>query len=132
MRLECERNTLPDHSYSDPSTVSSSAWLSRISRGSLFEVNDAAFSFFLCLERQVANKLPAFLLKQTSSIRDFNAEVAQSSQLSQAWQPLSECVEDDFASHSLYEEVISLYVTIRGMLLRPAGLNSSNRKDTAR
>ena len=114
MRLECEENALPDHSYSDPSTASSSAWLSRIWRGNLFEVNDAAFRFFLCLERQIANKLPAFLLKQTSSIRDFNAEVAQSSQLSQSWQPLSECVEDDFASHSLYEEVISLYVTIRG------------------
>ena len=79
---------LVEHCYAKFDEVnSSSQWLQRMSRGSLFEVKDDVFTFFLSLESEVRVHLSDHLrLSRTTNVIPY---LLASGAISNSWCPLA-------------------------------------------
>ena len=91
-------------------------WFEEINRGGAFEVNDCAFSFFLCVEMNIRSSLTKFLQVQSSQATEDQKmtllkELSENEDIRFHWSLLS--VDCD-GSTELLREILSLWVTIRG------------------
>lgn len=92
-------------------------WKSKINRGGLFPLNDSTFLFFLSVEKLVKVLLPQHMAKFGSGEslqKSVITKIAVNEEVKWRWGLLSNCIDCESDSKELLEELIKLWVTIRG------------------
>ena len=134
--LEQLRNS--DASTSDTSTSEgkamldtsdTEAWLSRVNRGSLFQVTEAAFEFFTVIERCVRDYLPPLLRRNEGTIESVRSAIMQNHDVTLFWTTLTSADETDSdILAELLSEIVSLFITIRGFAIAASLLERYKRE----
>ena len=143
--LEQLRNSDPstsDTSTSDTSTSEgkamldtsdTEAWLSRVNRGSLFQVTEAAFEFFRVIEKCVRDYLPPLLRRNEGTIESVRSAIMQNHDVTLFWTTLTSADETDCdILAELLSEIVSLFITIRGFAIAASWLERYKREKCLR
>ena len=111
-----------DHDHDYTFVNYTCAWLSLIDRGGLFRVNDASYQFFLAIEMVVRVVLPRQLaVKQKSDVSALQS-VLRSADVQKYWTAISSDLDDESDRSMLLEEIVSLWITMRGFSLTSSWL----------
>ena len=96
-------------------------WLAQANRGGLFTLNNNSFSLFIEIERCVRILLPQRMIQNDNDKASFKKSlhdrISREKNIQFYWSMLSEEIEEEKHSEALLEEIISLWVTIRGFSL---------------
>ena len=96
-------------------------WFAQVNRGGLFPLNNNSFSLFVEIERCVRILLPQHMIQNDSDKATFKKSlhdrISREKNIQFYWSMLSEEIEEEKHSEALLEEIISLWVTIRGFSL---------------
>ena len=138
--LEQLRHSDPSASHTSTSeekamldTSDTQAWLSRVNRGSLFQVTETAFEFFTVVERCVRDYMPPVLLRNEGTVESVRSTITQNHDVTLFWTTLTSADETD--SDILAElllEIFSLFMTIRGFAIATSWLESYKREKCLR
>ena len=93
------------------------AWIDKVNRGGLFEINDATFLLFKGVEVQTQNLLPHHLQKRTSTKNELIALILEEENVQIMWSLLSLDIGDDNESQQLLQEIVEMWVTMRGFAM---------------
>ena len=93
-------------------------WLSKVNRGSLFPLNDTTFMLFTEIEKQTRHFLTCHMLKTSTSQEELQEDVIKkitdNDNVQFQWALISQCIEKKEDACCLLDEIVKLYVTIRG------------------
>ena len=93
-------------------------WFKLVNRGGLFPLNDNSFSLFTAIEKIVKTALQRHMLSEKADKDSFKLNVldaiAVDEEVQFLWCILSQDIDDPQHSQELLQEVIKLWVTIRG------------------
>ena len=93
-------------------------WLSKVNRGGLFPLNDATFALFTEIEKQTHHLLLSHMLKTSLGQEDLQEDVikniADNNDVQFQWALISQCIEKEEDACWLLNEIVKLYMTIRG------------------
>jgi len=93
-------------------------WLVQVNRGGLFPLNDNSFSLFVEIEKCVRTLLPQYMIHNNNDKANFKKSVfnriCTEENIQFYWTLISQDIEKEENSEALLEEIISLWLTIRG------------------
>ena len=104
-------------------------WSAIVNRGGLFPLNDSTFLFFLSVEKLVRVLLPQHILcSQSHSKESLRAivikRVAGNDEVQWRWALLSQCIDSEEDNTELLEEIVQLWVTVRGFAMTATWLET--------
>ena len=88
-------------------------WIRKVNRGGLFCINDDAYKLFYKIEQKVRTRLPQQLKSRDGCKEELIKTVASNDEVQFMWSMLSVDIDDSF-SYELLDDIIKLWVTIRG------------------
>ena len=89
-------------------------WMRKVNRGGLFYTNDQAYELFYAIEREVRIRLPQQLLSQHSCKSALTEAIVSNGDIQFMWSMLSADIDTEAFACELLEEMIKLWLTIRG------------------
>ena len=93
-------------------------WMSKVNRGGLFPLNDMTFLLFVEIEKQTRLLLPDQLIQQSSTSDELKDNVIEkiksNDDVQWQWTLISQCIDSEDDAIWLLNEIVKLYVTIRG------------------
>ena len=93
-------------------------WMSKVNRGGLFPLNDMTFLLFVEIEKQTRLLLPDQLIQQSSTSDELKENVIEkiksNDDVQWQWTLISQCIDSEDDAIWLLNEIVKLYVTIRG------------------
>ena len=96
-------------------------WIDKVNRGGLFPLNDMTYYFFVAIEKVVRVLLPRYVIKLSESRSQFKEEIidkiVKNEDIQWHWTLISQCIDSEKDAVELLEEIVSLWVTIRGFSL---------------
>lgn len=96
-------------------------WIDRVNRGGLFPLNDITYQFFIVIEQEVQVILPDHVLRTSKSKDDIQLHVidkiVNNEDIQWYWTLLSQCIDAEDHAIELLQEIVKLWVTIRGFAL---------------
>lgn len=101
-------------------------WIDKVNRGGLFKLSNNTFNFFACIEVQVQRLLPSFMEKAESDSSTFKEaivkKIAKCEDVEWNWTLLSQCIDTESDAIELLENIVNLWVTVRGHSITAAWL----------
>ena len=102
-------------------------------QGGLFHLNDTAFDFFVSVEREVRAILPTYMSEHSAGSKDdFKDKVIRavigSEDVHQNWALISQCLDSEDDALELLEDIITLWVTVRGFSITETWLETYKAK----
>lgn len=88
-------------------------WTTTVNRGGLFEI-DATFLFFKAVEVRTQNILPHHLQHATQTRQKLVESIMEEEDVQTFWSMLSLDIRDDSQSQELLQEIVEMWVTMRG------------------
>ncbi len=86
-----------------------------MNRGGLYELNDVTYLFFKALEVQTQNVLPQRLKNPSVTMKEqVYQSILKDENVQNFWGHLSVDINDEDLSQELLQEIVRLWVTIRG------------------
>ena len=96
-------------------------WIGKVNRGGLFPLNDMTYCFFVAIEKVIRVLLPRYVVKPSESHSQFKDEIidtiVKNEDIQWHWTLISQCIDSEEDAVELLEEIVSLWVTIRGFSL---------------
>ena len=97
-------------------------WFSQVNQGGLFPLNHITYQLFIEIEKQVKKTLPGHAINKSSPPTDtFKEEVIKKivdhDDVQWHWTLISQCIDSEEHAVELLQEIVFLWVTIRGFSL---------------
>lgn len=102
-------------------------WLQKVNRGGLFCVSDQSYEFFRTLECQVRARLPRLLTSQMGTKEELVRTIIEDQDVEFLWTMLSIDIDDEADACALLQEIVELWVTIRGFSTTSSWLEQYKR-----
>ena len=102
-------------------------WLQKVNRGGLFCVSTQCYDFFRAIEYQVRTRLPHLLASQTGTKQELIDAVVEDQDVEFFWSILSAVIDDEADACQLLQEIVELWVTIRGFSTTSSWLEQYKR-----
>ena len=106
-------------------------WIWKVNRGGLFCLNDGTFQLFIEMEKRVQQVLPIVLKKPQSDedkLKDVRENIMRDENVQWQWTLLSQTIESEEDAAWLLEEIIKLYVSIRGFSIANVWIEEYKRE----
>ena len=129
MALHGEATCAQDHDFQSYTRQ----WVEKVDRGGLFHLNDTAFDFFVSVEREVQAILPTYMSEHSAGSKDdFKDKVIRavigSEDVHQNWALISHCLDSEDDALELLEDIVTLWVTVRGFSITETWLETYKAK----
>ena len=111
-------------------------WLEKVNRGGLFPVNDETFTFFVSVEKVVRRVLTALVTNVSQDVnlkQEVVQKASQDADVQFYWTLLSQDISSEEDAVMLLNEILNLWVTIRGYSLAASWVEnykSTNKRTT--
>lgn len=107
-------------------------WFAIVNRG-LFPLNDNSFTLFIEIEKCVRYYLPKHVLSSTADKQNFQENVhskaVDNDTIQFYWTLLSQEIDNPDHAHELLEEIVKLWVTVRGFSLTATWMEAYKQKE---
>ena len=105
-------------------------WIDIVNRGGLFPLNDQAFAFFSAVETKVRALLPCTATSQASDSCEATVrQVVEDDDVQWEWCLLSQDIDSYEEGAEVLNDIVKLWVTIRGFSLAASWLEKSKKKE---
>ena len=99
-------------------TSYTSEWFEKINRGGLFPINDETLTFFIAVEKVTRTYLPKYCSNNYENTKDMLVNIiSEDADVQFYWTLLSQDIDNEDEAIKLLEEIVIMWVTVRGFSL---------------
>lgn len=131
--LECLGDmAVPSENEHDGLLLYTREWISKVDRGGLFPLNEKSYLFFVSVEKQVRILLPSHMTSASASRESLKKSVIEmvtsNDDVQWSWTLISECIDSEEDAIELLQELVTLWVTVRGFSVTATWIETYKRE----